>query len=440
MTTAARLSPFAATCMVIANMIGTGVFTSVGFQVAGLPSAPPVLSLWLIGGIVSLCGALCYAELVAMMPRSGGEYHLLRESYHPVVGFMAGWISLVAGFAAPIALAASAFAKYAHAFGIPGHEQMLAASLVLLVAAVNLGSDKILSRFLSGFTVMKVVLILAFIAGAVFLPGGVHNDLLPRAGDKALFMSPAFAISLVYVMYAYEGWNGAVYVAGEVEDPQRNMPRALITGTIFVTVLYVALNAVFLWRTPWAAMEGKPEAALIAAQSIFGETGGKFMGFLIAFGLISTVASMICAGSRVNERMGEDVAFLKPLALQNKLGVPYVSVLVVTAASLTMLLTQTFEEVLRYVECLLLSSSCLVVIAVIWLRIRRPNAERPFKVPLFPLTPLLFAGMIVYMIKFMAQQHLDELGWGLATLAVGLVVYVTGTLWERARKEKALEG
>lgn len=434
MTTAARLSPFAATCMVIANMIGTGVFTSVGFQVAGLPSAPPVLALWVIGGLVSLCGALCYAELVAMMPRSGGEYHLLRESYHPLVGFMAGWISLVAGFAAPIALAASAFAKYAQAFGAPGKEQVLAAALVLAVALVNLGSDKILGRFLSGFTVMKVLLILTFLAGAIFLPGGAHNDLLPKAGDQALYLSPAFAISLVYVMYAYEGWNGAVYVAGEVEDSPRNMPRALITGTIVVTLLYVALNAVFLWRAPWAAMEGKPEAALIAAQAIFGETGGKFMGFLIAFGLISTVASMICAGSRVNERMGEDVPFLKPLAYQNKLGVPVVSVLVVTGMSLAMLLTQTFDEVLRYVECLLLSSSCLVVLAVIWLRIRRPGAERPFRVPLYPLTPLLFAGMIVYMITFMARQHLDELGWGLVTLAAGLVVYFAGTWWEKARR------
>lgn len=435
MTTAARLSPFAATCMVIANMIGTGVFTSVGFQISGLPSAPPVLALWMIGGLVSLCGALCYAELVAMMPRSGGEYHLLRESYHPIVGFMAGWISLVAGFAAPIALASAAFARYAQAFGAPAHEQLLAASLVIAVSAVNLGSDKILGRFLSGFTVMKVLLILAFIAGAIFLPGGgVHNDLMPKAGDAALYASPAFAISLVYVMYAYEGWNGAVYVAGEVKEPERNMPRALIIGTVVVTVLYVAVNTVFLWRAPWAAMEGKPEAALIAAQSIFGDTGGKFMGFLIAFGLISTVASMICAGSRVNERMGEDVPFLKVLAYQNKLGVPVVSVLLVAAMSLIMLLTQTFDEVMRYVECLLLSSSCLAVLAVIWLRIRRPNAHRPFRVPLYPLTPLLFAGMTVYMITFMAQKHLKELGWGLVTLGAGLVVYFVGTWWEKARR------
>lgn len=426
------LSPFAATCMVVANMIGVGVFTSVGFQLPGLPSALPILALWTLGGLLSLCGALCYAELVAMSPRSGGEYHLLREAYHPIAGFLAGWISLVAGFAAPIALAASAFARYAQAFGVNAETHLLAAALVIAVAAVNLLDDQLFGRFLSGFTVMKVLLMLAFVAGAVFLPGGVHNSLAPHTGDGALFVSPAFAISLVYVMYAYEGWNGAVYVAGEVEDPRKNMPRALVLGTVIVTLLYVAVHAVFLWRAPWAAMEGKPEAALIAAQSIFGETGGKFMGFLIAFGLISTVASMICAGSRVNERMGEDVPFLKLLAYQNKAGTPVVSVLLVTAMSLVMLFTRTFEQVLRYVECLLLLSSCLSVLSVIWLRIRKPDAPRPFRVPLFPITPLLFAGMTGYMIWFMGRQHLDELLWGLVTLGVGLVVYVAGTLWQKA--------
>jgi APA family basic amino acid/polyamine antiporter len=431
----ARISPFAATCMVVANMIGVGVFTSVGFQIGGLPSSAPVLALWLIGGVLSLCGALCYAELVAMMPRSGGEYHLLREAYHPLVGFMAGWISLVAGFSAPIALAASAFAKYAQQFGVNMQEQLLAAALVIFMTAMNLTNDRWFGRFLGGVTVLKVFLILAFIAGAVFLPGGVHNDLLPKAGDQALYFSPAFAISLIYVMYAYEGWNGAAYVAGEVQEPQKNMPRALITGTIIVTILYVALNAVFLWRAPWDQMANKPEAALIAAQSIFGATGGKFMGFLIAFGLISTVASMICAGSRVNERMGEDVPFLKALAYQNKAGTPVASVLLVAGMSLLMLLTRTFEEVLRYVECLLVSSSCLAVLAVIWLRIRKPDAPRPFRVPLYPITPTLFAGMTIYMIWFMAGQHPKELLAGLATLGVGLAVYAVGTQWQRGKSE-----
>ena len=426
-----RLSPFAATCMVVANMIGTGVFTSVGFQIAGLPSAPPVLSLWVIGGILSMCGALCYAELVTMMPRSGGEYHLLRETYHPLAGFMAGWVSLIAGFAAPIALAASAFAKYAQAFGLQAQEQTLAAALIVLLTAINLTNDKWIGRFLSGFTVMKVVLIIVFILGAAFIPGGTHHSLAPHPGDAAMFVSPAFAMSLFWVMYAFEGWNGATYVAGEIDEPEKTMPRALVIGTLIVTVLYVALNAAFLWRTPWEMIEGKPEAALISSTAIFGEVGGKFMGFLIAFGLISTVAAMILAGSRVNERLGEDLPFLRFLSVKSKAGTPVVSVLVLAGLSIAMLFSGKFEQVLRYVEALLVTSSCLAVLGVIWLRIRKPNAPRPFKVPLYPLPPLLFAGMVGYMLKVMWDLHANETLMGLATLGVGLVVYVAGTAMQK---------
>ncbi len=429
-----KLSPFAATCMVVANMIGTGVFTSVGFQIADFHSATPIIALWVCGGLLSLCGALCYAELVTMMPRSGGEYHLLREAYHPLVGFMAGWVSLVAGFAAPIALAAVAFAKYAQHFGLQADHRILAGALVVLLTAVNAGGDAWLGRFLSGFTVMKVLLILAFIIGAIASTGAPTTSLAPRQGDMSLIFSSAFAGGMFWVMYAFEGWNAAAYVAGEVEDPRRNMPRALVLGTLIVTVLYVALNAVFLWRAPWEQMKLKEEAGLIAAQAIFGPTGGKFMGFLIAFGLISSVAAMICAGSRVNERMGQDLAFLRWLTPRTSHGAPLISILVVSVLSIAMIFTGTFDEVLHYVEALLVMSSCLAVLAVIWLRWRRPDAERPFKVPLYPLTPLLFAVMIVYMLKVMWTTRPIESLVGVGTLLVGLTFYVVGNLDRRTRR------
>ncbi len=423
----------AATCMVIANMIGVAVFTSVGFQVASVPSAWPILALWGIGGVLSLCGAFCYAELVAMMPRSGGEYHLLREAYHPVVGFLSGWVSLTAGFAAPIALAAMAFGRYAKVFGSPFDEADMATALVAVIALVSLGSVPWLGRFLTVFTVVKVVLIVAFIVGAVAFGGGTHNAFTFKPGDGALFWKPEYAVSLVYVMYAYEGWNGAAYVAGEVENPQRNLPRALLYGTLIVTVLYIVVNAVFLWRTPWGAMLLKPEAALISATEIFGSTGGRSMGLLIALGLISTMAGMVWAGSRVNQRMGEDVPLLRWLSLRNAAGAPYVAVLLQAALSIAFIHTGTFDQVLKYVECLLLMSSCLAVLGVIWLRITRPDAPRPFRVPLYPLTPLLFAAMTIYMVVYLGQQHVSEFLWGLATLGVGLVIYGLGALQLRTR-------
>ena len=416
----------AAVSMVIANMIGVGVFTSVGFQIGGVPSAWPVLWLWLLGGVLSLCGVFCYAELVAMMPRSGGEYHLLREAYHPLIGFMAGWISLVAGFAAPIALAAIAFAKYAQAFGLQAESRVLGASLVVAVAALNLSSVTWLGRVLTGFTALKVALIVAFIVGAVVIPGGTYNSFAMQPGDASLAFSTPFAVSLVYVMFAYEGWNGAAYVAGEVEKPEKNIPRALLIGTLVVTLLYAAVNAVFLWRTPWESMKFQEEAALIAAVAIFGPVGGKLMGFLIAFGLVSTVVSMMLAGSRVNQRVGQDAAFLAALAKVNHAGTPWVSVLLLTAVSLGMVLTGTFHQIMSYVECLLLLSSALAVLGVIVLRIRRPELERPFRVPLYPVTPLLFAVMVAYMIRQKISDDATEILWGLATLVVGAIVYLVG--------------
>lgn len=431
---ATKLSLFAATAMVVANMIGTGVFTSVGFQIADFNSATPILTLWLCGGLLSLCGALCYAELVTMMPRSGGEYHLLREAYHPVFGFMAGWISLVAGFAAPIALAAVAFAKYAQHFGVTADPKWLASSLVIALTLVNIGGDRWTGRFLSGFTTLKVLLILAFIAGAIFLPGHTSTSLAPKPGDLDLVFSSSFAGAMIYVMYAFEGWNAATYVAGEVEDPKRNMPRALVIGTLIVTALYFGLNAVFLWRAPWADMKLKEEAGLIAAQAIFGPTGGKFMGFLIAFGLISSVAAMICAGSHVNARMGEDLPFLRWLSPRTKGGAPFVSVLVVSVLAILMIQLGTFNQVLHYVEALLLMSSCMVVLAVFWMRWRLPNAERPFKVPLYPITPLLFAVIIIYMLKVSwTTRKLEETLTGVGTLVVGLIVYFVGPLFVKQK-------
>jgi len=413
-----------AVALVVANMVGTGVFTSLGYQLEAVPSAFPILVLWALGGLLSFCGALCYAELVAMMPRSGGEYHLLREAYHPMAGFLAGWISLVAGFAAPIALAAMAFGRYMVKLGCPGSPVLLAAGAVVLVTVVMLGSTAGVGRLLGWLTLLKVSLILAFIAGAIFLEGGgAAISLAPQAGDGDLILSGGFATSLVYVMYAYTGWNGAAYVAGELKNPQRTVPLALLGGTAAVTLLYVGLNAAFLARAPWETLRSEPEVALAAAQAIFGERGGSWMGGLIAFGLMSMLTGLTWAGSRVHQRLGQDLQRLDFLARLNRHGAPVGAVLLQGAMALVLLLSGTFDDVLNYVEALLLVSSLLAVAAVIWLRIRRPDAERPFKVPLYPLPPLLFAAATFYMLWFLVGQRTMELIWGGVTLLVGVVFY-----------------
>jgi APA family basic amino acid/polyamine antiporter len=413
-----------AVALVVANMVGTGVFTSLGYQLEAVPSAFPILVLWALGGVLSFCGALCYAELVSMLPRSGGEYHLLREAYHPLAGFLAGWVSLVAGFAAPIALAAMAFGRYLGKLGVPVAPLWLAAAAVVLVTVVMLGSTAGVGRLLGWLTLLKVGLILVFIGGAVFLRGeGETISLLPKAGDGDWILSGGFATSLVYVMYAYTGWNGAAYVAGELRDPQRSVPLALLGGTALVMLLYLGLNAAFLARAPWQSLRSEPEVALAAATAIFGDRGGAWMGGLIAFGLLSMLTGLTWAGSRVHQRLGQDLERLSFLARCNRHGAPVGAVLLQGGLALLLLLSGTFDAVLNYVEALLLVSSLLAVLAVIWLRVRRPAAVRPFRVPLYPLPPLLFAGATLYMLGFLLRQRPEELMWGAVTLGAGLGFY-----------------
>ncbi len=416
-----------AVALVVANMIGTGVFTSLGYQLEALPSAFPILVLWAVGGVLSFCGALCYAELVSIWPRSGGEYHLLREAYHPLAGFLAGWVSLVAGFAAPIALAAMAFGRYMAKLGVPVEPMVLAAGAVVLVTVIMLGSTSAVGRFLGGLTVLKVSLILAFVVGALIPSTAVEAagqvSLLPKPGDWDLIISGGFATSLVYVMYAYTGWNGAAYVAGELKDPQRSVPLALLGGTALVMLLYIGLNAAFLVKAPWETLRSEPEVALAAAKAIFGERGGAWMGGLISFGLLSMLTGLTWAGSRVHQRLGQDLMRLSFLARVNKHGAPVGAVLLQGGLALLLLLSGTFDAVLNYVEALLLVSSLLAVLAVIWLRVRRPELVRTFKVPLYPLPPLLFAGATGYMLWFLVGQRPEELMWGGVTLLVGGVLY-----------------
>src|SRR5438445_2518492 len=264
-----------ASSIVIANIIGTGIFTSLGFQLADIQSGFPLLMLWIIGGVTALCGALCYGELSAALPRSGGEYHFLSKIYHPALGFMAGFVSATVGFAAPVALAAMAFGKYfVGVFGV-GSPVLLSFVVVWVVTAFHLGNLRVGSAFQNISTLVKLVLIGALIAAGLFVPLKQPINLLPAPGDTMSIFSGPFAIALVYVMYSYSGWNATAYITGEIKRPEKTVPRSLLVGTGLVIVIYVLLNAVFLATTPLGELKGQLEVALIAGKHIFGAAGGR---------------------------------------------------------------------------------------------------------------------------------------------------------------------
>lgn len=412
-----------ATSIAVANMVGTGVFTSLGFQLEGTRSPFALLLLWLLGGVFALCGALTYGELAAALPRSGGELNFLSRIYHPAVGFLAGWVSVVVGFTLPIALAAMAFGSY-FARLLPGSSPVLMSCLlVVIVTMAHLFSLRIGSLFQNAFTLFKVLLIIGFVAAAAMMAPSLSLDLTPTRQAWSEVWSGSYAISLLYVMYAYTGWNAATYVMDEVEQPRLNVPRSLALATLIVTVLYTALNWAFLVSAPADAMAGQLDVGHVAASHLFGDVGGRLMSGALCLALVSTISAMVWAGPRVTQVIGQDYAVFRRLARTNSRGIPVLAILVQSAGVLLLLVTSTFQILLVYAQFILGLSSALTVFGVFVLRRRAPDLERPYRVWGYPLTPLFFFLLSVLIVGFTFVERPWESIAGLLTVLLGLPVY-----------------
>ena len=416
-----------AVTFVVANMVGTGVFTSLGFQVPGTPSVGPLLLLWAVGGVVALCGALSYGELAAAMPRSGGEYHYLSVIYHPAVGFLSGWASATVGFAAPTALAAMALGRYVAGIYPQVSPLPLSVGVVLLLTLLHATSVRAGARVQVALTTLKVLAVLVLI-GAALRPG--IATALPAGGirwatgDWALLTSPAYAVSLVYVSYAYSGWNAAAYITGEIRNPQRRLPQILLTGTALVAALYIGLNYAFLRVTPLPDLSGRVEVGLLAAERLFQPAAARLMGLLIAALLTSTISAMIFAGPRIVQTIGEDLPALHWLARkQPATGIPLRALGAQLLLTLAFLLTASFEQVLVYAGFVLNLFTFLTVAGVFVLRIRRPDLARPYRAWGYPFTPLIFLLLSGWTLTFLLREKPAESLTGLATLLIGLPVY-----------------
>jgi len=439
-----KITIYTATAIVAANMIGTGVFTSLGFQVFDIQTGFSIVALWLIGGIAALCGALAYGELSAAMPRSGGEYHLLSKIYHPSIGFVSGWISVAVGFSAPIAAASMAMGKYFSQVLIDTSlisvDKLLFTKLltaiigVTFVSIVHLFNVKFVSKFQIFFTGLKISLIFLLVFFGFILATGQPVSFLPAPGDLKTIFSAPFAISLVFVMYAYSGWNASIYIASDIKNPGRNLPLSLILGTAIVILLYVPINAVFMYSAPIAEMQGQEDVGYIAANHIFGNTGGLIMGVLISIGLISAISSMVWDGPRVTQVMGEDVKILKFLSVTNKNKVPYISLILQYFVVIVLILTSSFEAVIKYIGFLLSLSSFLTVFGVIILRFRQPKLERPYKTWGYPITPIIFMMVTGWMMFFVIKNEPQITIAGIATLAAGLILYFINQIFEKQKK------
>lgn len=410
--------------LVMANMIGTGVFTSLGFQLIDLHSPFIILIVWVLGGVFATCGALCYAELAATIPRSGGEYHFLGQIYHPALGFMAGMVSLLAGFSAPTALAAIAFGKYFQGVFPWIHVQTASSFLVASVTAIHLISTQLSGLFQTIITLVKISLITVFLtAGLCLVSQHEPISFSPPSDSWQTIFSPTFAVSLMFAMFAYSGWNAATYISAEVHSPEKNVGRALLIGTVSVTILYVLLNSVFLLAAPSTALQGQLDVGRIASEHLFGKSGSVLISALISLGIIASVSAMTWAGPRVGATIGEDHRMLRWLAIRSSTGVPWVSTLLQYVIVNILLLTASFEVVLVYAEFALVACCMLTTFGVIILRKIKPDLRRPFRCWAYPLPPLLFCAISIFTLTYSAFNKPWESLAGTATLLILVTVY-----------------
>jgi basic amino acid/polyamine antiporter, APA family len=428
---AGKVSWLTATAIVIADMVGVGVFTSLGFQVRDITSGFALLLLWIVGGVVAICGALCYAELAAMLPRSSGEYNFLRRIYHPAFGFVAGWLSATVGFAAPTALAAMAFGDYSKSIMPDAPPLMLGLGVIWLTSLVHLRGVGFGGAYHNAWTALKLVLIVVFIVAGFAFGDRQPISFAPSTADLTAISGAPFAISLVFVLYSYSGWNAATYIVGELREPTRNLPSALLVGTGIVTVLYVALNAVFLRTTPIAELAGQLDPAIIAGKHVFGDFGGRFVGALVCLGLVSSISAMTWIGPRVTMTMGEDLSLLRLFARRSKRDVPAAAIIFQLAVSTLLLLTQSFEAVLDFIQFSLTFCSFFTVLGVIKMRITHPQLERPYRAWGYPITPFVFLAVTLFVMYYLVTNRpLQSLG-GFAMMLVGFVIYCASRLFSK---------
>ncbi|CAN5311964.1 amino acid permease [soil metagenome] len=418
--------------LVIANMIGTGVFTSLGYQVSPLPSGFVILMLWLLGGIIALCGALTYAEISTTLKRSGGEYFYLAKIFHPLMGFLSGWMSTVVGFAGAISAVAIAIGSYSSVlFNIS--EKIVAVGSIVLISTIHWFGVKVGGRAQTILTTIKLSLILFFCLAPFFFSGDHTSGIsfLPKAGDWDLMLTPGFAVSLVFVVYAYTGWNAAAYIAGNLDNPTKNLPRALLIGTSSVVLIYLALNSMFLFVATFKELDGQNDIGNVVAIKLFGERIGQIFSALFSIALLSTLSAMTIAGPRITEAMGEDFPAFKQFATKNKYNMPYGAILLQAGWSIFLVLVSSFKEIIQYISISLSIFSMLTVAGVFLLR--KKEKDQPFRLPLYPLPPIIFIVVTSWMIYYMFREDPKIIFYSLATMIPGAILYFS------INKKKSLE-
>ncbi|WP_312355641.1 amino acid permease [Empedobacter sp.] len=408
-----------AAALVISNMIGTGVFTSLGYQISDLKNTTSILLLWSIGGLLALIGAFIYSELASKFKQSGGDYIYLSRTFHPVFGYLSSWISLFVGFSAPISLAALAMGKYLNVFGFDLGKEF-AIAMILIVAVFQSFSLNLSSNFQNIFTILKVVFIVVLIAlGFYFAPAVEPNAVVFDSTWKNELLLPAFATSLVYVTFAYTGWNSASYIVEEIEQPKQNLPKALFIGVIFVTISYVLLNYVFLKHASAGTLAGQENVANISFGNLLGNNV-KWVSCFIALQLIATISGYLWIGSRLTQATARENKLWNFMAKENKNRIPVRAIWVHTAISILLIFSGDFEVIFTYTSFVLQILATLAVCTAFFIK---QDQLTIIKSKFFYILPAIFLAFSLYICYFVLMQKPKESLFGLGIIALGIVLF-----------------
>jgi len=431
-----KLGLFPATNIVVANMIGAGIFTTSGLLMSGLNNPVLMVGLWAVGGIIALCGALSYGELGAAMPGAGGEYLFLSRLYSPIFGFLSGWVSFIVGFSAPIAASALGFSEY-FTRAVPGlalwlqnndimgpqlTSKLLAISVILIFTFIHYRGIKYGARIQNALTILKILLIVILLTAGFSSGNGELSNFTQVAGVKSgLGGWKTIGLSLMWIMFAYSGWNASTYLGAEIKNPSRNLPGSLIYGTLIVMALYLGLNILYVYGINPEEMKGVISVGGLAMGNLFGKSAEVLFSILISFALFSSLSAFIIIGPRVYYSMAKDGLFFKSAAkIHKKFQVPSNSILLQCLIAVVLVLSGTFEQVLTYMGFALGIFPVLTVLGV-W-RLRKKNPEG-FRIKGFPVPQIIYitAGIMILVLSFLERPL--ESSIALLTVLIGIPFY-----------------
>lgn len=431
--------------MVIANMIGTGIFTSLGFQadpMFGIPNGFAIVVIWILGGVIALCGATVYGEIATTINKSGGEYAFLSDLYHPLLGFVSGWVSILVGFSAAIAMLGLAVGKYflpliSDILPPPNENgdillmgiemsRIVAFAIISLVVVIQWQGVRTGGKFQNYMTAIKLGLIVFFLLMPFLFSGNYQASsisFLPDDASMDTIFSLPFAGSLVFVLFAYSGWNASTYIVGSLENPKKNLPYSLIVGTLIVTVLYVLLNLVFMYVVDFDEIAGKVEVGNVVAYKAMGGKLGLIFSAIFSLALISGVNAMFIAAPRVVQEIGKDYTLFEKLGKESKNGAPKLALLVIFVIASLMAFFVDFNVLLEFTGVTLGIFAFLTVLGVFILRYRKQSSENTVRSFAYPLSPIIFAGFSLWMIYFFVSMKPFVLVWLLVLLAPAVALY-----------------